>query len=162
MFFLKKYVFCKKHGRYLVGAGLSGSLSCCHFLCVLSRGSFTFASYTHSIHFVQKTRSVGTSWAPASQGPSLAATFYATSLGVLLLLQVTHIRLFLSCLGVICSGGTPGRVFLHFFRKVFGPARVRISLAFTLRSGFVATSKKCAHVWAHKGANMLHGRRSHA
>ena len=118
--------------------------------------------FFEKIRFLQKTRSVGTSWAPASQGPSLAATFYASCLGVLLLLQVTHIRLFLSCLGVICSGGTPGRVFLHFFRKVFGPARVRISLAFTLRSGFVATSKRCAHVWAHKGANMLHGRRSHA
>ena len=76
--------------------------------------------------------------------------------------QVTNILFFLSCLGVICSGGTPGRVFLHYFRKVFGPARVRISLAFTLRSGFVATSKRCAHVWAHKGANMLHGRKSHA
>ena len=119
--------------------------------------------FFEKIRFLQKTRSVGTSWAPASQGPSLAATFYAHGLRDLLLLQVTNILFFLSCLlGVIYSGGTPGRVFLHFFRKVFGPARVRISLAFALRSGFVATSKKCAHVWAHKGANMLHGRRSHA
>ena len=49
-FCLKKNVcFQQKHNcRCLVGAGLSGSLSCCHFLCDLSRGSFAFASYTHS------------------------------------------------------------------------------------------------------------------
>ena len=58
-----------------MGAGLSGSLSCCHFLRGLFRGS--------------------------------------------LLLHFTRIRIFCSCLGVLCSGGTPGRVFLHFFRKGF-------------------------------------------
>ena len=58
-------------------------------------------------------------WAPASQGPSLVATFYARCLGVLLLLQYTHFLIFRSCLGVLCSGGTPERVFLHFFRKGF-------------------------------------------
>ena len=58
-----------------MGAGLSGSLSCCHFLCVLSR--------------------------------------------LFLLLHFTHILIFSSCLGLLCSGGTPERVFLHFFRKGF-------------------------------------------
>ena len=69
--------------------------------------------------FFHKTRSVGASWAPASQGPSLVATFYATCPGVLLLVQYTHFLIFRSCLGVLCSGGTPERVFLHFFRKGF-------------------------------------------
>ena len=68
----------------------------------------------------------------------------------------------LSYYGVVDNPSSPERLFSHFFGKVFGPARVRISLAFALRSGFVATSKKCAPVWAHKGANMLHGRRPHA
>ena len=58
-----------------MGAGLSGSLSCCHFLCVLSR--------------------------------------------LFLLLHFTHFLIFSSCLGLLCSGGTPERVFLHFFRKGF-------------------------------------------
>ena len=99
--FLQKNAFCSKCKDRIghVGAGLARSLSCCHFLCELFRGSLN--------------------------------------------LQVTQIRLFLSCLGDLCSGGTPGRVFLHFFRKVFGPARVRISYVISLRSGFVATSKKC-------------------
>ena len=41
--------------RCLVGAGLSGSLSCCHFLCDLSRGPLTFAFYTLS-HFLVLSR----------------------------------------------------------------------------------------------------------
>ena len=49
--FFKKYVFPTKHScQCNVGAGLSGSLSCCHFLCVLSRGSFTL-QYTHFLIF---------------------------------------------------------------------------------------------------------------
>ena len=58
-------------------------------------------------------------WAPASQGPFLVATFYARCPGVLLRLQYTHILIFSSCLGVLCSGGTPERNFWHFFRKGF-------------------------------------------
>ena len=100
--------------------------------------------------FVQNAKIVQDTWAPASQGRSLVATFYATSPGDLLLLQVTHIRLFLSCLGDLCSGGTPGRVFLHFFRKVLGPACVSISYVISLRSGFVATSKKCVQKFLYK------------
>ena len=61
--------------HYLVGAGFSGSLSWCHFLCALSRGS-------HNLHF-------------------------------------TNFLIFLSCLGVLRSEGTPERVFLHFFRRRF-------------------------------------------
>ena len=34
-------------------------------------------------------------------------------------MQVTHFFIFWSCLGVLCSGGTPERVFWHFFRKRF-------------------------------------------
>ena len=44
--------------------------------------------------FFHKTRSVSASWAPVSQGRSLAATLYARCFGVLLLLQVTHIPIF--------------------------------------------------------------------
>ena len=69
--------------------------------------------------FFQKNTVRNVIWAPASQGPSLVATFYALGPRVLLLLQYTHILIFSSCLGVLCSGGTPERVFLHFFRKGF-------------------------------------------
>ena len=58
-----------------MGTSLSGSLSCCHFLCEFSRGPST-------LHF-------------------------------------THFLIFRSCPGVPCSGGTPERVFLHFFWKRF-------------------------------------------
>ena len=58
--------------------------------------------------------------------------------------------------------GTPFQNFYTFFGRVFGPARVRISYAFSLRSDSFATSKKCAPVCAYKRANMLHGRRPHA
>ena len=40
---------------------------------------------------------------------------------------------------------------MHFFGRVFGPARVRISYVFSLRSVFFATSTQCALVWAIKG-----------
>ncbi len=36
--------------------------------------------FFEKIRFLQKARSVSTSWAPASEGRSLAATFYAHSL----------------------------------------------------------------------------------
>ena len=41
--------------------------------------------------------------------------------------------------------------FLICFGRFFGPARVRISCVFSLRSVFFATSKQCALVWAIKG-----------
>ena len=41
-----------------MGAGPSGSLSCCYFQCVLSQGSFTFASHTRS-HFLFLSRCLG-------------------------------------------------------------------------------------------------------
>ena len=74
-FWKKTHFFTKHFYGCLVGAGRSGSLSWCHFLCVL--------------------------------GPPF------------LLLQVTHFFIFWSCLGVLCSEGTPERVFWHFFRKRF-------------------------------------------
>ena len=58
-----------------MGAGLSGSLSCCHILCVLSR--------------------------------------------LFLRLQYTHFLIFSSCLRLLCSGGTPERVFFNFCWKGF-------------------------------------------
>ena len=89
-----------------------------------ARGQFLVTNSTK--HFLKKKNNVffltqnrTTSWAPASQGRSLAATFYATCPRVLLLLQFTHFLTFRSCPGVPCSGGTPERVFLHFFRKGF-------------------------------------------
>ena len=66
-----------------------------------------------------KTRSASTSWAPASQGRSHDATFYASCPSFLLLLHFTHFLICLSCLGALRSEGTPERVFLHFFRKGF-------------------------------------------
>ena len=55
------------------------------------RDTANSAPSIEKIHFFNKARSVGASWAPVSQGRSLAATLYARCLGVLLLLQVTHI-----------------------------------------------------------------------
>ena len=149
-----------------MGAGLSGSLSCCHFLCELSR-LFLRLHFTHFLifssclsvlcsggtpqrvflHFFRKgfcTRActdflckltqerrffatskkwvqkiLKSTWAPASQGPSLVATFYAPGPRLLLRLHFTHFLIFSSCLSVLCSGGTAERVFLHFFRKGF-------------------------------------------
>ena len=48
--FLKKHVFFSQNmvRQYLVGAGLSGSLSCCHFLCVLACVGRFFEIREHS------------------------------------------------------------------------------------------------------------------
>ena len=43
--------------------------------------------------FFHKTRSVGASWAPASQGPSLVATFYADSGASIIFSKFAHIRI---------------------------------------------------------------------
>ena len=54
--FSKKHVFFTKHSfGCLVGAGRSGSFSCCHFLCALSPRGFTFVSYT-LFHFLVLSR----------------------------------------------------------------------------------------------------------
>ena len=76
------------------------------------RDTANSASSIEKIRFLHKTRFVGASWALVSQGRSLAATLYARCLGVLLLLQVSHIASFCSCLGVLCLGGTPQRGFI--------------------------------------------------
>ena len=55
-FFSKKHVFFTKHFcGCLVGAGRSGSLSCCHFLCALPPRGLTFVSYT-LFHFLVLSR----------------------------------------------------------------------------------------------------------
>ena len=75
--------------------------------------------FEKNMFFFRETRSAGTSWAPASQGRSHDATFYASCPGFLWLLHFTNFLIFLSCLGVPRSERSPERVFLHFFRKGF-------------------------------------------
>ena len=67
------------------------------------------------------------------------------------LLQFTHTMILWSYYIRLWLQGRPERFFWHLFWKVFGPARVRISYAFSLRSVFFATSKQRALVWAIKG-----------
>ena len=89
---------------------------------------------------------VGATWAPASQGSSLDATFYAREAGYLLLLQVTHILMFCSCLGVLCSGGTPN-IFLVLFSEGFSDPRVyRYPMYLCSEAFFFAASKKCVQM----------------
>ena len=68
------------------------------------------------------------------------AAFFATSQKCAL--NSPHIQIMKEIDMPTRSGGTPERVFLHFFRMVFLDALY--VYANSLRSGFFAASKKCA------------------
>ena len=60
------------------------------------------------------------------------------------------------------SGEAPRRVFCNFFRRGFGTRACKDIICILAQKRLFATSKQCALVWAHKRANMRHGRRPHA
>ena len=80
---------------------------------------------------------VGATWPPASQGPSLDATFYATWAHSFYFCKL-HTFAFLLPVSVSFAQEGLRTSFLHFFfRRVFGPARVQIFYVPLLRSVFV-------------------------
>ena len=117
--------------------------------------------FSKNTFFSQNTSMVA-SWAPAAQGPSHDATFYAPWAHPFYFCKLHTFAFFGPVSVFFAHEGPPNEFFGTVFGRVFGPARVRISYAFSLRSDSFATSKKCALVCAYKRANMRHGRRPHA
>ena len=97
-------------------------------------------------YFLFKNTLVGVTWAPASQGSSLVPIFYARWAGDLLPLQITHIFVFCSSLvGVFRSGGTPKRLFVHFFRKDFETRLIKHKICkFVQERLFLQRQKVCS------------------
>ena len=77
--------------------------------------------------FFRKTRSAITSWAPASQGRSHDATFYARCLGDLTICILQTFSFFCPVSVFFAQKGPPNEFFCTFFGSVFGRARVQIS-----------------------------------
>ena len=92
--------------------------------------------------FSQNTALVA-SWAPAAQGPSLAATFYAYCLLGFYFCKLHTFSFFGPVSVFFAQEGPPNEFFGTFFGSVFGRARVQISNVPLLRSVFFAASKKC-------------------
>ena len=82
------------------------------------------------------------SWAPAAQGPSLAATFYASSLHGFYFCKLHTFSFFGTVSVTIAQEGPPNEFFGTFLGRVFGRARVQISNAALLRSVFFCNVKK--------------------
>ena len=93
---------------------LQGWVRACSYHCKLENSCF-FEKHC----FFYKTRSVGTSWAPASQGRSHEATFYASCPRLLLLVHFAHFLSFFVLSRCSSLRGDPRTSFLHFFRKRF-------------------------------------------
>ena len=85
---------------------------------------------------------VSATWAPASQGPSLDATFYASWAHSFYFCELHTFPFFGTVSGRIAQEGPPNEFFYTFFGSVFGRARVQISNAPLLRSGFFCNVKK--------------------
>ena len=79
--------------------------------------------FFEKIRFLQKTRSVGTSWAPASQRRSLVATSYASCLGDLLICKLHTFEFFCPVSVLFAQEGPPDEFFCIFFGR-FSDQRV--------------------------------------
>ena len=82
------------------------------------------------------------SWAPAAQGPSHAATFYASSLHSFYFCKLHTFSFFGPVSVFFAQEGPPNEFFGTFFGSVFGRARVQISNVPLLKSVFFCSVKK--------------------
>ena len=82
------------------------------------------------------------SWAPAAQGPSHAATFYASSLVGFYFCKLHTFSFFGTVSGRIAQEGPPNEFFCTFFGSVFGRACIRPRYVKSIRSGCFCNVKK--------------------
>ena len=124
--FLRKVCKKVKKTRDTANSAFSGTLQSW-------QRAASYQAYLKKIRFFQKNTffsqntSVVASWAPAAQGPSHAATFYAPCLHSFYFCKLHTFSFFGTVSVRIAQEGPPNEFFCTFFGSVFGRARVQIS-----------------------------------
>ena len=139
--FLRKVCKKAKGTRGTANSASSGTLQswqrAARNRCTLEKSRF----FQKNTFFSQNTALVA-SWAPAAQGPSHDATFYASWAHSFYFCKLHTFSFFGTVSGRIAQEGPPNEFFCTFFGSVFGRACIRPRYVKSLRSGFFCNVKK--------------------